>query len=118
MRGNLGLVGASADRARPAAIIADRNDPKMHVWRAEVPLLTGDGLVAAEIMRRTGLGLTLAGALPLAERRRPFARQDVAVAYAEAGGRDAGRGDPTDAGGGAARWRDAPCGVTGSAQPH
>ena len=56
MRGNLGLFVSSADRARLAAIIADRNDPQKHVWRAQVVLLTGDRVGTAEIMRRTGLG--------------------------------------------------------------
>jgi hypothetical protein len=66
MRGNLGLFVSSADRARLAAIIADRNSPQKHVWRAQVVLLTGDRLGTAEIMRRTGwpsLGLALAAAL-------------------------------------------------------
>jgi transposase len=47
-------VGA-ADRARLAAITADRNSPQKHVWRAEVVLLTADRHGTAEIMRRTGL---------------------------------------------------------------
>jgi len=56
MRGNLGLFVSSADRARLAAIIADRNAPQKHVWRAQVVLLTGDRVGTNEIMRRTGLG--------------------------------------------------------------
>ena len=48
------FVGA-ADRARLAAIVADRNSPQKHVWRAEVVLWTADRLGTAEIMRRTGL---------------------------------------------------------------
>ena len=56
MRGNLGLFVSSADRARLAAIIADRNSPQKHVWRAQVVLLTGDRVGTNEIMRRTGLG--------------------------------------------------------------
>ena len=56
MRGNLGLFVSSADRARLAAIIADRNSKQKHVWRAQVVLLTGDRVGTAEIMRRTGLG--------------------------------------------------------------
>jgi transposase len=47
---------SSADRARLAAIIADRNSKQKHVWRAQVVLLTGDRVGTAEIMRRTGLG--------------------------------------------------------------
>jgi transposase len=56
MRGNLGLFVSSADRARLAAIIADRNSPQKHVWRAQVVLLTGDRVGTNEIMRQTGLG--------------------------------------------------------------
>ena len=45
----------TADRARLAAIVADRNSPQKHVWRAEVVLLSAERLGTAEIMRRTGL---------------------------------------------------------------
>jgi transposase len=55
MRGNLGLFVSSADRARLAAIIADRNSRQEHVWRAQVVLLTSERLGTVEIMRRTGL---------------------------------------------------------------
>ena len=55
MRGNLGLFAGAADRARLAAIVADRNSPQKHVWRAEVVLLTTERVGTAEIMRRTGL---------------------------------------------------------------
>jgi transposase len=55
MRGNLGLFLCSADRARLAAIVADRNRAQKHVWRAQVVLLSADRVGTAEIMRRTGL---------------------------------------------------------------
>ena len=48
------FVGA-ADRARLAAIVADRNRSQKHVWRARVVLLSADRVGTAEIMRRTGL---------------------------------------------------------------
>jgi len=54
------FVGA-ADRARLAAIVADRNSPPKHVWRVEVVLLTADRVGTAEIMRRTGLSRNEAG---------------------------------------------------------
>jgi len=44
----------AADRGRLAAIVANRNSPQKHVWRARIVLLTADGLGTAEIMRRTG----------------------------------------------------------------
>jgi len=55
MRGNLGLFVSSADRARLAAIAADRNSRQKHAQRAQVVLLTGDRVGTNEIMRRTGL---------------------------------------------------------------
>jgi hypothetical protein len=55
MRGKLGLLVGAADRARLAAIVADRNRPQKHVWRARVVLLSADRLGTTEIMRRTGL---------------------------------------------------------------
>jgi transposase len=55
MRGNLGLFVSAADREGLAAIVADRNRPQKHVWRARVVLLTAGRVGTAEIMRRTGL---------------------------------------------------------------
>ena len=46
---------SAADRERLAAIVADRNRPQKHVWRARVVLLTAERVGTAEIMRRTGL---------------------------------------------------------------
>jgi hypothetical protein len=43
-----------ADRARLEAVVADRNSPQKHVWRAKIILATADGLGTAEIMRRSG----------------------------------------------------------------
>lgn len=53
------VVGAStADRVRLEAVVADRNSPQKHVWRAQIVLLTADGCGAGEIMRRTGKAKT------------------------------------------------------------
>ena len=46
------------DRQRLAAIVADRNSPQKHVWRAQIVLLTADGCGTAEIMRRTDASKT------------------------------------------------------------
>jgi transposase len=46
------------DRQRLVAIIADRNSPQKHVWRAQIVLLTADGYGTAEIMRRTDTSKT------------------------------------------------------------
>jgi len=48
----------AADRARLEAIVADRNSPQKHVWRARIVLLTGDGVGTNEIMRQTGKSKT------------------------------------------------------------
>jgi hypothetical protein len=44
---------SGADRARLAAIVADRNSPQKHVWRARIILATAEGCGMAKIMRRT-----------------------------------------------------------------
>ena len=45
---------SAADRARLAAIAADRNSPQKHVWRARIVLLSAERVGTVEIMRRTG----------------------------------------------------------------
>jgi transposase len=47
-------VSAAAGRARLEAVVADRNSPQKHVWRARIVLLTADGCGTTGIMRRTG----------------------------------------------------------------
>jgi len=54
MRKGIVVNVKAADRRRLAGIVADRNSPQKHVWRARIVLLTADGLGTAEIMRRTG----------------------------------------------------------------
>ena len=52
------LTVTAADRCRLAVIAGDRNSPQKHVWRAEIVLLSGDGLGTVEIMRRAGKSKT------------------------------------------------------------
>ena len=47
-----------ADRRRLATLVRDRNAPHKHVWRAEIVLLSADGIGTNEIMRRTGKSKT------------------------------------------------------------
>ena len=47
-----------ADRRRLQALMRDRNAAQKHAWRAEIVLLTADGLGTNEIMRRTGKSKT------------------------------------------------------------
>src|SRR6266545_2375843 len=54
MRKGIVVNVKAADRRQLAAIVANRNSPQKHVWRARIVLLTADGLGTAEIMRQTG----------------------------------------------------------------
>jgi transposase len=58
MRKDVVVNVSAANRARLEAIVADRNSPQKHVWRARIVLLTGAGLGTVEIMRRTGKSKT------------------------------------------------------------
>jgi transposase len=58
MREGIVVDVSAADRARLEAVVADRNSPQKHVWRARIVLLTGEGRGTAEIMRRTGKSKT------------------------------------------------------------
>lgn len=54
MRTGITFEVSASDRARLEAIVADRNRPQKHVWRANIILLTSAGHGTAGIMRRTG----------------------------------------------------------------
>jgi hypothetical protein len=53
MRKDVVIDVSAADRARLEAIVADRNSPQKHVWRARIILFTAAGLGTVEITRRT-----------------------------------------------------------------
>src|SRR5262249_258391 len=55
-RTNLHLT--AADRSALEAVVANRNSPQKHVWRAQIVLLTAKGCGTAEIMRATGKAKT------------------------------------------------------------
>jgi transposase len=55
MRKGIEIEVTAADRTRLEAIVADRNSPQKHVWRARIMLATGDGCGTAEVMRRAGV---------------------------------------------------------------
>src|SRR5215213_9549547 len=54
MREGISVEVSAADRARLEAVVADRNSPQKHVWRARIIMATADGCGTAEIMRRAG----------------------------------------------------------------
>jgi Winged helix-turn helix len=55
MREGISIEVRAADRERLAAVVADRNSPQKHVWRARIILATAEGCGTAEIMRRAGV---------------------------------------------------------------
>jgi transposase len=58
MRSGIVIDLTSADRERLERICKDRNAPQKHVWRAEIVLLSADGVGTSEIMRRTDTSKT------------------------------------------------------------
>ena len=54
MREGTTIEVSAADRARLEAVVADRNSPQKHVWRARIVLATAEGLGTNAIVRRTG----------------------------------------------------------------
>jgi transposase len=50
---------SAADRSELKAVVANRNSPQKHVWRAKIVLLTAGGHGTAEIMRATGKAKTV-----------------------------------------------------------
>jgi transposase len=58
MRTGISFTLTGSDRQRLNAIVIDRNAPQKHVWRAEIVLLSADGLGTHAIMRATGKSKT------------------------------------------------------------
>jgi transposase len=58
MRTGISIDVTPSDRRRLEALVRDRNAPQKHAWRAEIVLLTADGLGTVEIMRRTSKSKT------------------------------------------------------------
>ena len=58
MRSGISISLSPSDRDRLDQIMKDRNAAQKHAWRAEIVLLTSDGVGTNEIMRRTGTSKT------------------------------------------------------------
>ena len=58
MRSGVSISVSAADRERLEAIVADRNTPQKHVWRARIVLLTSDGSGTNAVMAATGKSKT------------------------------------------------------------
>ena len=58
MRTGIVVEVSASDRARLEVIVGDRNSPQKHVWRAQIVLLTADGVGTNEIRRQAGVAKT------------------------------------------------------------
>ena len=58
MRTGISIDVTGNDRERLLAIIAERNSPQKHVWRARIVLMTADGHGTTAIMRQAGVAKT------------------------------------------------------------
>ena len=58
MRTGIDFTVSDGDRQRLEAIVADRNSPQKHVWRARIVLLSADGRGTNAIMAATGTSKT------------------------------------------------------------
>ncbi len=58
MRAGISITVSPSDHRRLEALVRDRNTSQKHVWRAEIVLLSTDGIGTNEIMRRTGKSKT------------------------------------------------------------
>src|ERR1700738_592666 len=112
MRTGISITLKPADRRRLKALARDRNAPHKHVWRAEIVLLSADGIGTHEIMRRTGKSKTCVWRWQerfmqagydglLRDKTRPSAYSTTRLGYSRACGRahphrSARRGDPLD----------------------
>lgn len=54
MRDGITITLGEADRRRLDALVADRNTPQKHVWRARIVLMSADGVGTHAIMAQTG----------------------------------------------------------------
>lgn len=58
MRPGISISLTPTDRRRLEALVGDRNAAQKHVWRAQIVLLSADGVGTNEIMRRTAKSKT------------------------------------------------------------
>lgn len=58
MRSGISFTLPASVRLRLEALVADRNTPQKHVWRARIVLLSADGLGTHAIMREAGVSKT------------------------------------------------------------
>ena len=61
MRTGVTLCVTQAELERLRAVVKDRNAPQKHVWRAQIVLLSAEGVGTNAIMRETGKSKTCVG---------------------------------------------------------
>jgi hypothetical protein len=54
MRPGISISVTAADLDRLNALVKDRNAPQKHVWRAQIVVLSAEGVGTNAIMRETG----------------------------------------------------------------
>jgi hypothetical protein len=57
MRKDISITLGETDRQRLEALVADRNTPQKHVWRARIVLLSADGVGTNAIFAARSRGL-------------------------------------------------------------
>ena len=67
MRTGISITLKPIDRRRLTTVAWDRNAPHKHVWRAEIVLLSADGVGTNEIMQVEDLCVAVAGTLHAGE---------------------------------------------------
>ncbi len=83
----MSFTASPTDRYRLSALVRDRNAPQKHVRRAEIGLLSAEGVGTVEIMRQTGKSKTCVWRWQerfAAEGYEGLLRQDTAVAHSAA----------------------------------
>ena len=58
MRTGISITLGKADRHRLEALVADRNTPQKHVWRARIVLMSAAGVGTNAVMAATGTSKT------------------------------------------------------------
>ena len=58
MRKDISITLGETDRQRLEALVADRNTAQKHVWRAQIVLLSADGVGTNAIMAAAGTAKT------------------------------------------------------------
>src|SRR5437588_7166487 len=121
MRKGIVVNVTAGDCKRLAAIVANRNSPQKHVWRARIVLLTADGFGTAAVMRQTGKSKSMVwrwqerfmhgGGWAVARQDPPVAQTAAGTRSYQSGHRShrccaVGRGDPLDGAGHGQDGRD------------